>query len=679
MQFRARVRRVVPLLLLTLLLGTWTRTLALEHTTALTSPTACLSDCTPRIGIISAFGAEADLLLSAMQQTRTWWINGNRFTTGVLRGEPVVVVLCGVSMVNAAMVTQQLLDRFRIERLLLSGIAGGIDPEGQVGDVTIPARWALPLEAWWGPDGALPAPCGKPGDLACLGLQLLSRDGVAVQDYRVPVHEPPDHAPVASGLRMRDTFVRRAGSGIGGEFRSDFPVDTAMLEVAATLQPGLERCGPLAPQLCVSVTPRLRVGGTGVSVPLFLANPDYRNYLAETLQARVLDMETAAVAQVAYASQIPFLALRSVSDLAGGGPNGDVGALFRSGLAEANSARVTLAFLDAWSAHRRASGQPATPAAPSARALKVLIITMFQPEAEPWLAPLGLDQRIPVVGLPSEYPVLRCNRDDVCLMTTGMGHANAAASTMAVALDPQFDLSRTWFLVAGIAGIDPSVGTVGSAAWAHFLVDFGLAQELDAREMPKAWPSGYLGILTAGPDQKPRMEYHSEVFELDSTLLAKAMDLSRGIVLEDSDRARAYRAHYRQAAARSAPAVLQCDTLAGDTWWHGRHLGERASRWTKLLTDGRGHYCTTQQEDNATATALYRAGAAGRLDPHRLAVLRTAANFDRPYLGQSAYESLRADSGGFGPAASNLFRVGSPLVREIVGHWSEWAEGVPRP
>ena len=71
------------------------------------------------------------------------------------------------------------------------------------------------------------------------------------------------------------------------------------------------------------------------------------------------------------------------------------------------------------------------------------------------------------------------------------------------------------------------------------------------------------------------------------------------------------------------------------------------------------------------------------MDIKRLAVLRTASNFDRPYPGQSAYASLMAStnggSGGFGPATENLFRVGSLLINDIVSHWSAWQNGVPQP
>jgi len=325
----------------------------------------------------------------------------------------------------------------------------------------------------------------------------------------------------------------------------------------------------------------------------------------------------------------------------------------------------------------------APPVFAAPREVKVLVISMFEPEAQPWVAPFALTEAVPVPGLLAESPALRCNADGVCLLVTGMGHANAAASTLAVALDPSLDLRRTWFLIAGIAGIDPARGTLGSAAWARWLVDFGIAHELDAREMPKGWRHGYFGIMTKGPGEKPKFEYHTEAARLDEALLQTALRLTRDTPLEDSDTARAYRAKYRTAPANQPPRVIQCDTLGGDTWWHGHRLGEHARDWTRLLTDGEGVYCTTQQEDNATYNALARAARAGRVDLKRLAVLRTASNFDRPHPGQSAAASLAAStsgaSGGFVPATNNLARVGGVLVRDIVARWDQWKDGVPAP
>jgi len=313
----------------------------------------------------------------------------------------------------------------------------------------------------------------------------------------------------------------------------------------------------------------------------------------------------------------------------------------------------------------------------AARPVKVMIITLFGPEAAPWLAQLPLKQTVRVAGLSAQYPDVRCTDSGICVMTTGMGHANAAASTMALVLSPQFDLSHAYFVVTGIAGMAPDQGTLGAAAWARYLVDFGLQQEFDVTEAPPQWQGGYVGIGAADPETKPKLEYGTEVFQLDEALLQRALALSRGARLEDNEAAAAYRKQYPQAAAQAAPAVLQCDTLAGDTWWHGERLGERASAWTRLLTDGKGRYCTTQQEDNATYEALRRGAAAGRLDLHRIAVLRTGANFDRPHPGQSAQESLNAQSGGFAIATANLYRAAWPLVSDIVAHWPQWRGGVP--
>jgi purine nucleoside permease len=247
----------------------------------------------------------------------------------------------------------------------------------------------------------------------------------------------------------------------------------------------------------------------------------------------------------------------------------------------------------------------------------------------------------------------------------------------------RFALRRTYFLVAGLAGIDPARGTTGTAAWARWLIDVGIAHEIDAREMPRGWSSGYLGIMTKGPGEKPKFDYHTEAARLDEPLLQAALRLTRDLRLEDSDQARAYRRHYPHAPANRPPSVTQCDTLGGDTWWHGHRLGAHARAWTRLLSGGEASYCTTQQEDNATYNALARAAAAGRVDLKRLAVLRTASNFDRPYPGQSAQASLLASttggSGGFGPATQNLERVGGVLVRDIVSRWAQWREGVPPP
>lgn len=314
------------------------------------------------------------------------------------------------------------------------------------------------------------------------------------------------------------------------------------------------------------------------------------------------------------------------------------------------------------------------------RPVKVMIVSMFGPEGQVWLDRLGPWQAIRVPGLSPDYPVVHCNRTDVCVLTTGMGHANAAASTMALVLSRQFDLTRTYFIVAGIAGIDPAQGTVGSAAWAHYLVDFGVQWELDAREIPAGWSSGYLGINTKSPSDKPPLDYRTEVFSLNGALVRRAFELSRGVQLSDSAQAQAARARYGYAPANQPPSVIQCDTLSSDNWWSGTQLGQRARDWMKLLTDNRGVYCTTQQEDNATYEALRRGAAQHLVDLSRVAVLRAGSDFDRPYAGQSSADNMLhyAAQGGFEVALQNLYLAGNPVVQDIVTHWKGWRDGVPQ-
>ncbi len=310
--------------------------------------------------------------------------------------------------------------------------------------------------------------------------------------------------------------------------------------------------------------------------------------------------------------------------------------------------------------------------------VKVMLVTMFGPEGQVWLDHLPLTSAIPVPGLSPDYPDIHCAADGVCLLTTGMGHANAAASVSALVYSRQFDLRHAYWLIAGIAGIDPHDGTLGSAAWARYLVDWGLPWELDSREAPKGWPTGFTGINTENPQERPKLDYGTEVFQLDEALLQRAYALSKGVTLTDSPAAAKARAAYPP-PANQPPSVIQCDTLAGDTWWSGSLLGERAEAWTKLLTGGKGHYCTTQQEDNATYEVLARATTAGLADDRRVAVLRAGSDFDRPPPGGNDAENLLdySEQGGFVPAIANLYLAGNPLVQAIATHWADWEKGIP--
>jgi purine nucleoside permease len=322
---------------------------------------------------------------------------------------------------------------------------------------------------------------------------------------------------------------------------------------------------------------------------------------------------------------------------------------------------------------------PHASTAENARQVKVMVVNMFSGEAQPFIDQLGMTRSITVPGLSPDYPNVHCNADEVCEITLGMGYANAASSVAALLYQGNFDLTHAYFLIAGIAGIDPERGTIGSVAWARYLVDDGLVHEIDAREMPSNWPYGYLGINTHAPGEKPPLDYRTEVYALNAKLLHKAYALTAQVMLSDSPTAISFRAHYPYPPANQPPHVIQCDSASSDTWWAGSILTRQARDRVRLMTDGHGVFCTTQQEDNATFEALKRGAAAGKLDLNRVAVMRAGSDFSMPYPGQSAADGLigYGQQGGFGPATGNLVKTARPLINAIVTDWRQWRAGVP--
>lgn len=282
--------------------------------------TAGKLDTKPRIAIISAFEPEWIALNRDVQDRREWTVNGVRFVGGTMKGRPVLLFLSGVSMVNAAMTTQLALDRFTIRSIVFSGVAGGLDPALDVGDVVVPDRWGQYLEsAFARADGTGFAP----------PIQRATGENFANFGMIYP-----------NGVR-----VRRTGDETGKDRRFWFEVDPGLLATARKLAPQvtLSKCSGT---LCFRATPKVVVGGNGISGPVFMDNAEFRQYAFETFQAQVTDMETAAVGQVAYANNVPYIAFRALSDLAGGDPGENQAPAFYR-IASDNTAKVVVAFIGA--------------------------------------------------------------------------------------------------------------------------------------------------------------------------------------------------------------------------------------------------------------------------------------------------------------------------------------------
>jgi purine nucleoside permease len=139
---------------------------------------------------------------------------------------------------------------------------------------------------------------------------------------------------------------------------------------------------------------------------------------------------------------------------------------------------------------------------------KVIVVATFEVGADTgdkpgefqfWAEREKLDGILEVPGL--DHPV-RYNGDGVYGVVSGTT-VRASNQIMALCLDPRFDLTRSYWVVNGIAGVNPHVASEGSAAWANHVIDGDIAYEIDTREAPADWPYGIMAIGNKSPKEKP--------------------------------------------------------------------------------------------------------------------------------------------------------------------------------
>jgi len=247
-----------------------------------------------RVLVITAMPIELRPLLEAAVIERREVINGRTHHVGTLEGVDVVLLAAGISMVNATMGTQAALDHFDIEAVVFSGIAGGASPEINIGDVTVPARWAQYQEHVFTDASRAGWRRGwRNEELGSFGVMFPQQVWATAAD----------------------------GEADAEHLKLWFEVDGALLARVESLAAAvtLERCVSEAD--CLEHEPLVRVGGNGVSGPTFVDDAAYRDWVWETFAPDGFDMETAAVGHVAYANGVPYIGIRSISDMAGANPN----------------------------------------------------------------------------------------------------------------------------------------------------------------------------------------------------------------------------------------------------------------------------------------------------------------------------------------------------------------------
>lgn len=230
------------------------------------------------LGVICAMPEEIEHLTAAIdrrEERREAGPSGFAFREGRLDGHRVVLVEAGIGKVNAALVATLLLDRFGCHGLILSGVAGGLDPSLGIGDVVVADR-------------------------------LVQHDYGAVVEQEIRPYRP-GVTPIGDSHRPLT-----------------YELDPALRRNLEQALDGLE-LSPIPAIATGDVTrrPQLRFG-TVLTGDQFINCEATRGRLFARFAAQAVEMEGAAVAQIAERFDAPCVIVRSLSDLAGAESHMDI-------------------------------------------------------------------------------------------------------------------------------------------------------------------------------------------------------------------------------------------------------------------------------------------------------------------------------------------------------------------
>jgi adenosylhomocysteine nucleosidase len=213
--------------------------------------------------VLGAFDAEVDIIHEEMTSKRDTAYLGVTFTMGTLRGRRVVLAHTGYGKVNAAMTATLLIEHLRPREVIFTGIAGGLNPQLQPGDLVI-------------------------------GLQTAHHDYGYVKD------DTTENV----GTWNRVTGIRNP---------LFLPADSMLVETAR--EAGAVISLDSIPMNGGGRQPRL-LEGTIVTGDAFIASASKKRELRRSLGADAVEMEGAAVAQICMQTETPCLIVRSISDRA---------------------------------------------------------------------------------------------------------------------------------------------------------------------------------------------------------------------------------------------------------------------------------------------------------------------------------------------------------------------------
>jgi adenosylhomocysteine nucleosidase len=230
------------------------------------------------LGIICAMPEELAALLGDMSGVERRELAGREVLKGRLYGRSVAVIESGIGKVASAMVATLLLDALHCRAVLFSGVAGGIDPALNIGDLVVARRLIQHDYGRLQAEGLTPFRPGVPPF------------GPGRRDY---------------AFDLPDDLAGRIETAMNGLRLPPLPAELV----------GVERS---------TLSPVLKLG-TIVSGDQFINDETVRRRLQTEFGAHAVEMEGAAVAQVAEAFGVPAIVIRSLSDLAGAESHLDFG------------------------------------------------------------------------------------------------------------------------------------------------------------------------------------------------------------------------------------------------------------------------------------------------------------------------------------------------------------------
>ncbi|THB73723.1 MAG: 5'-methylthioadenosine/adenosylhomocysteine nucleosidase [Desulfobulbaceae bacterium] len=222
------------------------------------------------IGVISAMDAEQRSFLAAVADKQ---VLADQVTKGTYGNHTIYATLSGIGKVNAAAVAQKLISSHQVDAIIFSGVAGGINPDLNIGDIVV-------------------ASAAFQHDYGFLGASFLVHATGTVPELGIGTGDESIYFDLSQNWPPE--MLRAINTRLG---QSTEPLQQAMVNGQ-------------------SYTPLLKIGGIVATGDQFIANETKKEALHK-LKADVVEMEGGAVAQVASQNKIPLLIIRSVSDKAG--------------------------------------------------------------------------------------------------------------------------------------------------------------------------------------------------------------------------------------------------------------------------------------------------------------------------------------------------------------------------